>query len=137
MIRLAGFFDEFKIISPSGLSLKHNIRNQPHTEEDKIINYLTSGEYIIVNLCFEIDILSEKRKYSGSRSIMTDGVWVWTNFLSYYVKEYHAVLSDEFIQHMKSNNWKMPWFLKFPLINYYKLRKVCLEYCNLEKNSQI
>jgi hypothetical protein len=133
MIRYADFFDEFRLASPTGLSLSESVRSQPHPEENKIIDYLNSGEFIIAVPTIEFDILSDEKKFSGSPSIKTDSVWVWVNFLSYYVEEYHIELPDAFIQDMKANNWKMPLTLKIPVIKDYKLRKVCAEFLDTKE----
>jgi hypothetical protein len=43
----------------------------------------------------------------GDRDL-TDGVWVWPEGLAHYV-EVHAVrLPDEFIDHMRSQGWRVP-----------------------------
>ncbi len=134
MIRLVGFFDDLKLDYSNGSKLRNNVRSQAQPDEDKIVNYLNSGEFILVKPVFRFDLLSEEKKYAGTPSIRTDGIWVWANLLSYYVEEYHVVLPKEFIQHMKSNKWKMPLTLKIPFVKYYTLRKVTLEFSeNKEK----
>jgi hypothetical protein len=40
--------------------------------------------------------------------LFTDGVWEWPAYLSYYVREYHSRLPDEFVANMKENNWIVP-----------------------------
>lgn len=34
-----------------------------------------------------------------------DGTWAWYGDLAYYVEKYHVRLPNEFIEHMKMNNW--------------------------------
>jgi hypothetical protein len=39
---------------------------------------------------------------------MSDGVWLWTNALAYYVQHYHFRVPDEFVRHMQQRNWTPP-----------------------------
>ena len=42
----------------------------------------------------------------GDRDL-TDGVWVWPEGLSHYVEAHSVRLPDEFIDHMRSQDWRM------------------------------
>ncbi len=37
-----------------------------------------------------------------------DGIWAWYADLVYYVEKYHVRLPNEFMEHMKMNNWMVP-----------------------------
>src|SRR5687767_14713440 len=128
MIRTTVFFDELNVASPTGLSLKESVGSQPYPEENKIIDYLESGYWIEIRGGIYYDLLSVEKKYAPSPSILTDGVWFWTECLKYYVKEYYVSLPEDFIKHLKSNNWKVPWIYKVPWIGEYKFKKIALSF---------
>jgi len=46
--------------------------------------------------------------FSGSLSVRTDGVWVWQDDLAHYVKDHNVALPQEFLTHIKSNNYAVP-----------------------------
>jgi len=43
----------------------------------------------------------------GSKEL-TDGVFVWPEGLHHYVSRYNVVLPEEFVEHMKLNNFNVP-----------------------------
>lgn len=70
----------------------------------KICNYLKSGTVIVA--CFGIskDIFDEN-KISGNQSLLTDGKYVWSDDLAYYVKEYGLQIDNDFLEYMKEKEW--------------------------------
>lgn len=89
-------------------SLRESISGHINDNSAEIIKYLEDGVMLIVSPGFVSDVLNESKGVVGSYSIRTDGVWAWPEVLSYYVKEYQVNLSEEFIEHMKQNKWKVP-----------------------------
>lgn len=108
MLKPVGFFDELELWHPTGQSLVDNLSTEPRPKEAEIIRYLEDGNIIVACAGIVEDVLSKSGEFAGVPSIKTDGVFVWTGILGYYVKKYHAVLPDEFIQHIEANNWQMP-----------------------------
>jgi hypothetical protein len=43
----------------------------------------------------------------GDRDL-TDGVWVWPEGLAHYVETHCVRLPDEFMNHMRSQGWRVP-----------------------------
>jgi hypothetical protein len=54
------------------------------------------------------DLLAETETIIGPPHVFTDGEWAWTADEIYYLEKYHIEVPDEFVQHMKANNWKCP-----------------------------
>ena len=103
-----GYFKELKHGYKNGPSLKENISNKPQEYEKEIIAYLSSGIGFVYSPGIVYDILSKDKKMIESLVIFTDGVWDWPSDLVYYVEKYNVHLHNEFIEHMKSQNWKVP-----------------------------
>jgi hypothetical protein len=40
--------------------------------------------------------------------VITDGVWVWPEYLEYYVATYHVELPKAFVRHMEQSSWTAP-----------------------------
>ena len=73
----------------------------------EILGYLREGKIKGMIMGFVPDLLSES-KIRIPASILTDGEWCWTEDLIYYVEKYNLRLSEEFVRHMKKNEWKVP-----------------------------
>ncbi len=72
---------------------------------DKIIYYLDSNQSIISFL----HNIFVNGKPIGSLIIYTDGKWIWPSYLKYFLKEgYFSLLPDDFIGHIKKNEFKAP-----------------------------
>ena len=86
--------------------IESRIQDTPQPDEEKIIKYLKSGNEIAQIYAPVTDVFSLKIWGEGS-GVYTDGEWEWNDPLTYYVKKYHYKISDEFVEHMKKNNWKV------------------------------
>ena len=91
---------------------------QPYPQDNiqRIIDYLTSG-YVFSSV-FEVMLDPFTDEFVGYSHVLSDGVWWWEQSLSDYVKKYHIGLPEEFIVHMKNNNWV---FKNDPSINWEQL----------------
>ena len=86
--------------------IESRIQKNPQQDQDKIVAYLNSG----------VDTMSFKGIvedcFDGSEifgpCFCTDTVWHWDNVLTHYVEKYNYKISNEFYNHMKQNNWKIP-----------------------------
>lgn len=74
---------------------------------DRIYQYLKSGVEFIVSPEVTHDLIVPEKGTSGTASSYTDGIWLWSGDLAYYVKNYNLKLPDEFISSMSQNNWKV------------------------------
>ena len=80
-------------------------RSRGHKAE--VLAYLRAGTTYIASPGIDRDFFDERRR-SDTRSLMTDGVYVWPELLSYYVDEHDVELPDEFEEHMAASGWKAP-----------------------------
>ena len=77
-------------------------------DEDRALGYLARGVLIGVAMCVETDPLSDPPTMIGPPNARTDGVWLWPETLSYYVRRYHVRLPEELLAHMRQNGWECP-----------------------------
>lgn len=87
--------------------IESRIRSKPQPDEDKILKYLGSGNRFAEAGAYVTDVFSREKNWEGIYTY-TDGEWLWDNTLTYYVENYHFQISNEFVAHMKKNNWKVP-----------------------------
>ena len=90
-------------------SLFDSTRDTPQPYETELIAYLESAPFIFAFMHLEQDLINPDR-YSSGGGLQTDGIWNWDPSMSYYVREYHAQLPIEFVEHAKTVNWIIPDF---------------------------
>jgi hypothetical protein len=83
-------------------------RQEPHPDEEKILRYLDSGTPCAATPGVEEDILLVPPRVIGPMHIRTDGAWAWPETLAYYVRVYHILLPNDFIEDMQKNGWVCP-----------------------------
>ena len=104
-----GYYQEMPHGEPTDPSIKESVGKE-HSQAmiEKICAYLDSGIPVVVCAGVVTDILHPERGPAGSPTSMTDGRWMWPGDLSYYVRNYKLKISDEFIETMEQNNWRVP-----------------------------
>ena len=106
-LKAIGFWksgEESKFIHPEQLVGHYQCK-----ERNKLLNYLDSGVifegWFGYSYCrFDCGICDTNM---GSCDL-TDGVWLWPQGLSHYVRDHDIVLPSEFMKHVKRNHWKIP-----------------------------
>lgn len=77
-------------------------------ERDRVAAYLDSGAPILVTTALAVDQLSPDQGNRVGMSYRTDGKWVWSEALSYYVATYGLAPEDGFYQHIRANRYTCP-----------------------------
>lgn len=72
---------------------------------NKLVEYLESGVAICVAPGLVWDVIDESKGGIRNLEILTDGEWAWPSDLAYYIREYHVTLSEDFMEHVKRNEW--------------------------------
>ncbi len=77
-------------------------------ERDRVAKYLDSGAPILVTTALGIDQLSPAQGNRVGMSYRTDGEWVWSDALSYYVATYGLAPENGFYQHIRDHRYECP-----------------------------
>lgn len=77
------------------------------SELKKVVQYLESGVIAIASPGMAKSVLDDE-KVIGTPSWKTDGVWLWPETLSYYVKFHKVCLPSAFIRHIQRNGYVIP-----------------------------
>jgi hypothetical protein len=100
MIRLRGVG-----FNPQGLRDATSI--VAHPDEHRIVAYLTGGNVLFARAGYITDVINPS--INGlSTGVMTDGVYAWPCELRHYVETYHVELAEDFVAHMRANDWRPP-----------------------------
>jgi len=78
-------------------------------DRDRIVGYLRSGvrirEYLGFSWCrFEGGPPEDQM----GNADLSDGTWVWPEGLSIYVSQFSVTLPDDFVAHMRANDFRVP-----------------------------
>lgn len=97
----AGFYRSAEDVSDAASAMEN-------PWESMAVRYLEQGKTVLVSPHWVDDLLNAQMRRICQYSTLTDGTWIWPSDLVYYVKNYHVVLPEEFIEHMASRNWVVP-----------------------------
>ncbi|MFJ4774278.1 hypothetical protein ACIP88_35085 [Streptomyces uncialis] len=76
--------------------------------EQMAAGYLERGMTMLVSPGWAVDLLNDQAGKICQYSTLTDGVWIWPSDLVHYLRTYHVVLPEEFLEHMASRSWVVP-----------------------------
>lgn len=74
-------------------------------ERDRVRGYLRAGEPILVTTRTSVDVLEPDRGPVVPLSFRTDGQWVWTDTVEYYLREYSLAPDAELLAHIRSRGY--------------------------------
>jgi hypothetical protein len=104
----AVFGDLFLKSDPESLErLRARCAETPQPDEDRIVAYLAAP------LEFEaVGIIPPDQINGGdlpcSWALRSDGIWIWSNALEYYVRRHHFRVPRDFVRHMAARDWQPP-----------------------------
>lgn len=108
VLKYVGNFVELGYVDhPNAPSLALSRGKRTSTKKEEVVAYLRSGITFVFSPGLDEDVL-DPRKYAGSASVLTDGVYAWQKTLAYYVDRYDVELPAEFETHMQRNRWAIP-----------------------------
>ena len=110
------FFKELEHGISEGMSIYDFLSKKPFKNKQKVVNYLKNGHIIVSTPGLSADVLSNDNTVSGVPSILSDGSWVWTGDLAYYVENYNLMPPVKMLQIMEKNNWQVPSLSKKDLV---------------------
>lgn len=72
-----------------------------------VLSYLRSGCRIVYVPGVEKDLLAVEKKVIMGPHVRTDGVWAWTDDLTFYVDNYDLDLPSDFVHHCELSQWRV------------------------------
>lgn len=104
-MKIVGLIKEYdnNIISKSYIEYKKNCL---YSSKEKILDYLNNGISIAVTMNVVKSLAVNDNSIIGGINYMTDGYWIWPNYIIYYFKKESIELPTEFIEYIL--NKKMP-----------------------------
>lgn len=75
---------------------------------DQIINYLKNAIVYCTEMDYAYNRFTNLRDEDMGCRELTDGIWMWPEGLYVYVEKYKIKLPEEFVSHMKANDFVVP-----------------------------
>ena len=71
-------------------------------ERERTLEYLRGGTELLLTLATLDDIVDPSRGAVVPMSFRTDGRWIWTDAVAYYLDEYHLAPDPELLDHIRA-----------------------------------
>lgn len=75
-------------------------------ERERVAAYLTSGAPILLTTALSPDVLDPARGKVVGASFRTDGTWVWSDALAYYVRVHGLAPEDALLKWIRGLNYR-------------------------------
>jgi hypothetical protein len=98
-LQALGFFCELRHGDPQGPSIHDAVATPlPEATRTPVARYLADAPIMIATTALADDILDPSRTDVSGISVHTDGTFVWSEDLAYYVRTYGALVPDALVQ---------------------------------------
>jgi hypothetical protein len=105
-IQIAAIFDEVDADTGPVFSPDHPLLADD--EAARVVEYLLSGEPLLVTDGLMDDVLDTMQLYCVPMSFRTDGKWVWNEASAYYAEQYQLGPDTGLLAHVRANDYTPP-----------------------------
>lgn len=115
-MKYLGFIKRFDPRSPGSKNLSEMLQgqNQDESLRKAIIDYLSAGHFLFGWMSF---LREEDGTPIGNNDFFSDGVYIWPLYYLYYLKKHpNLEIDEEFIDHVRNNNFVVPQVSKESLL---------------------
>lgn len=96
--------------------------------KSEILEYLKNGETIAVTMNIIESLYEGDNNIIGGVTYLTDGKWIWPNYLIYYLEKFNIEINNEFVDYVleKKNKESVKNIDKKKAMNYLKEMKIVI-----------
>jgi hypothetical protein len=100
--RIAAVFDLADPVTGPGFAADHPRIDDP-AARGRLVRYLVSAPLVLTTLAAMSDVIDPARGAVVPMDYRTDGTWIWTDTVTYYLKEHALAPADtRFHQHIRN-----------------------------------
>lgn len=77
-------------------------------EPRRVLDYLRGAEVLLATTGVEPDLFDSTLGDVVPQSFRTDGAWIWTDTVTYYLQTYRLSPEIGLLQHIRSRNYRLP-----------------------------
>lgn len=98
---VARVFDFADPVTGPGFEPGHRVVTD-RAERDRLLGYLRGGALVLTSTARMHDVLDPERGESGSMTFRTDGRWIWTDTVAYYLDRHGLAPEDRLTAHIEA-----------------------------------
>lgn len=77
-------------------------------ERQRVVNFLEKGKTVLLAMGYAKDDLDLQQRQRVPMSVLTDGIWIWSAAVTFYVKEYGIAPEPDFYRHIVAQRYLCP-----------------------------
>ncbi|WP_030748957.1 hypothetical protein [Streptomyces griseus] len=105
--RLASVFDHADPVTGPGFATDHPVVEDPELHA-LLLERLTAGTPVLATPALMDDVLDASRVAEVPLTFRTDGRWVWTDTVTYYLEHYALAPDPELLAHLADPGYTVP-----------------------------
>ncbi|MGW2014949.1 hypothetical protein [Streptomyces sp. NPDC001927] len=105
--RLAAVFDHVDPDTGPGFAVDHPAVEDPELL-GLLVERLNAGTPVLVTPVLMDDVLNPERRAEVPMNFRTDGTWVWTDTVTYYLEQYALAPEPGLLAHLSSPDYAIP-----------------------------
>jgi len=99
---------DFDAVDPQdGPAFEPNHERLSEHEAARVLDYLDSGEALLATTAREHDILDSALGEVVPQSFRTDGTWIWTDTVTYYLRVYGLAPDQDLLAHIRRRDYRI------------------------------
>lgn len=85
-----------------------NLEINKRYDIEKLVGYLDTGHEVATTSRLNFPCIISGRKFDGPLTCRTDGVWLWWDDLSHYIKEHGLYIPSKMLENIEFNGYRVP-----------------------------
>jgi hypothetical protein len=107
---IARVYDFADPVTGPGFAPDHPVIEDPD-ERDRLLDYLETGDMVLSTTARQDDILDPAAGAAVPASFRTDGTWIWTDAVAYYLSTHGMAPDARLLEHIDAQRelgWDVP-----------------------------
>lgn len=107
-VLIARVFDKVDPVNGPAFDPDHPCLDSGNEERQRVLDYLTKGVPLLVTTALVNDVIEPDRGPAVPMTFRTDGRWIWTDAVTYYLVTHGIAPDAELLAHIRENEYQMP-----------------------------
>jgi hypothetical protein len=102
-IRIAGLFDPVDEVGGPGFAEDRPTLGDP--ESGDVLAYLEAARAVLTTTALMDDVVDDRRRGVVPMTVRTDGEWIWTDAVPYYLRHYGLAPDRQLLKHIRTRRY--------------------------------
>ena len=105
-IQIAELFDPVDEVGGPGFAASRPALDEP--ERGEVLAYLAAASPVLTTTALMEDVVGDRRHPIVPMNFRTDGLWVWTDAVAYYLRNYGLAPDAQLLHHIRGRQYEIP-----------------------------